>query len=60
MSQEGLECYFTIDAGPNVHYLCRPEDTYELQKILESIECVRKTIPAKPADDSQTTKQHLF
>ncbi|MGD8565231.1 MAG: diphosphomevalonate decarboxylase [Candidatus Bathyarchaeota archaeon] len=58
--QEKLECYFTVDAGPNIHYLCRPEDTYELQKILENIECVRKTIPAKPADDSQTTKEHLF
>lgn len=58
--QDGLECYFTIDAGPNVHYLCRPEDTYELQKILENAECVKRTIPAKPADDSQVTKEHLF
>ncbi len=58
--KEGLECYFTIDAGPNVHCLCRPEDIYELQKMLEKIECVNKTILARPADDSHVTKEHLF
>jgi diphosphomevalonate decarboxylase len=55
---EGLECYFTIDAGPNIHCLCRPEDAYELQKLLEEIE--GKTISVKPADDSHATKKHLF
>jgi diphosphomevalonate decarboxylase len=58
--KEGLECYFTVDAGPNVHCLCRREDTYELQKVLEKIECVSRTIPAKPAEDSFATKEHLF
>jgi len=60
MRKEGLESYFTIDAGPNVHYFCRPEDTYELQKTLDEIEGVIKTIPVKPARDSQTIKEHLF
>ena len=60
MRREGLECYFTIDAGPNVHYFCRPEDTLELQKTLEKIEGVRKTILVKPANDSQVIKKHLF
>jgi len=60
MRREGLECYFTIDAGPNVHYFCRPEDTYELQKRLEEIEGVSKTILVKPARDSQAIKEHLF
>jgi diphosphomevalonate decarboxylase len=58
--KEGLECYFTIDAGPNVHCLCRSEDIHELQKMLERIECVSKTILVRPADDSYVTKEHLF
>lgn len=58
--KEGLECYFTIDAGPNVHCLCRPEDIYELQKMLEKMECINKTILVKPAGDSYVTKEHLF
>jgi len=60
MRKEGLECYFTIDAGPNVHCLCRPEDMNELQKLLEKMEGVTKIIPVKPADDSYVTKEHLF
>ena len=60
MRKGGLECYFTIDAGPNVHCLCRPEDVYEIQKMLEKIECINKTILVEPADDSYVTKEHLF
>ena len=60
MRKDGLECYFTIDAGPNVHCLCRPEDLYEICKMLEKAECVSKTIPARPAGDSYVTKEHLF
>jgi len=58
--RESLECYFTVDAGPNVHCLCRHEDTYELQKMLEEMEYVDKTIIVRPADDSHVTKEHLF
>ena len=58
--EEGLECYFTIDAGPNVHFLSRPEDAYELQKILENIDCVKKTILVKSAGDSRVLEKHLF
>lgn len=58
--KDGLDCYFTIDAGPNVHTLCRQENMYELQKLLEKIKGVKSTIPVKPADDSYTIKDHLF
>jgi diphosphomevalonate decarboxylase len=60
MRKGGLECYFTVDAGPNVHCLCRSEDASELQKMLGEMECVKKTIPASPADDSYVTQDHLF
>jgi len=58
--RENLECYFTVDAGPNVHCLCRHENTYELQKILEEMEYITKTIIVKPADHSHVTNKHLF
>ena len=60
MRKRGMKCHFTIDAGPNVHCLCRPEDRYELQKMLERMEYVEKTISVKPADDSYVTNEHLF
>jgi diphosphomevalonate decarboxylase len=60
LRKEGLECYFTIDAGPNVHCLCRSENVQELQKLLQNVEGVTKTIPIRPAGDSYLTKDHLF
>ncbi|MFW9999594.1 MAG: diphosphomevalonate decarboxylase [Candidatus Hodarchaeota archaeon] len=57
---ENLDCFFTIDAGPNVHCLCRPEIIDYVQNVLESIEGVEKTILVKPANDSYTTNEHLF
>jgi len=57
---ENLDCYFTIDAGPNVHCLCRPESIEYIQNILENIEGIEKTILVKPANDSYITNEHLF
>lgn len=58
--KEGLESYFTIDAGPNVHILCRPEKRDEVEKMLEEINGVSKTIPVEPANDPHVTRKHLF
>lgn len=60
MREKGLEVYFTIDAGPNVHCLCRTEDAYEVQKELESQDHVLRTILARPAKDPHTIDEHLF
>jgi len=60
LREAGLPCYFTIDAGPNVHCLCQPQHAHELQKILDSIDGVQKTILVEPAEDAFITDQHLF
>lgn len=57
---ENLECFFTIDAGPNIHCLCRPEINKDVQNMLENIEGVERTILVKPANDSSTINKHLF
>lgn len=60
LRREGLPCYFTVDAGPNVHCLCQSNHMHELQKLIKQIEGVKKTILVKPADDAYVTKEHLF
>ena len=35
--EEGLECYFTIDAGPNVKVICLEKDVEEVNKRLLSL-----------------------
>ncbi|MFX1572377.1 MAG: diphosphomevalonate decarboxylase [Promethearchaeota archaeon] len=57
---EKIDCFFTIDAGPNVHCFCRPENIDCIQKMLGSIEGIEKTILIKPANDSYPTNEHLF
>jgi diphosphomevalonate decarboxylase len=57
---EGLDCFFTIDAGPNVHCLCRPEIIDYINNTIKNIDGVDKTILAKPSSDSYLTNEHLF
>ncbi len=57
---KGLEWYFTIDAGPNVVCLCRPEHVFELRKVIEKTGYAKRTIVAKPANEPFITEQHLF
>ncbi len=58
--QEGLESYFTMDAGPQVKILCLEKDMKELQARLEELDCIKKTIVCKPGDGAQLSNTHLF
>jgi len=57
---EGLECYFTIDAGPNVKVLCLEKDEKELSKRLLSLKGVAETIICRPGEGAKLVKRHLF
>lgn len=57
---EGVECYFTIDAGPNVKVMCLDKNEKELRKKLEMLEGVKKTIVCKPGEGARLTESHLF
>jgi diphosphomevalonate decarboxylase len=46
--REGIEVCYTIDAGPNVHVICTPEHSPEVEKRLSSLEAVRDLIHARP------------
>ncbi|UCE08911.1 MAG: hypothetical protein JSW07_16295, partial [bacterium] len=60
LRKEGLPCYFTIDAGPNVHCLCQSRNMHELQKLIGQIDGIKKTILVRPAENAHVTKGHLF
>ncbi|GAB4412348.1 MAG: diphosphomevalonate decarboxylase [Anaerolineales bacterium] len=45
---EGLPCYFTIDAGPNVHILTLPEAVPHVAARLQALPYVRLIIPCGP------------
>lgn len=58
--KEGLECYFTIDAGPNVKILCLEKDEKKIVKRLSKIKGVLKAIVAKPGEGVKIINEHLF
>lgn len=53
LREEGIECYFTIDAGPNVHIICEENNAAKIENIFSKIAGVRKVLVNKP--DNGTT-----
>ena len=49
----GLESYFTTDAGPNVHVICRAKDVGKLKVKLTKLEGVRKILVNTPAQGAR-------
>ena len=56
----GLACYFTIDAGPNVHVLCTPESAAETAQKLRALPEVAGLIECCVGPGAQRTNSHLF
>jgi len=45
---EGLEVYFTFDAGPNVHLICQAADQAEVERRLRDVEDVLEVMVSGP------------
>jgi len=58
--EEGLLAYFTMDAGPNVHVICREKDEKETNRRLKKLKNVLFTIVNKPAKGTRLINKHLF
>jgi diphosphomevalonate decarboxylase len=56
----GLECYFTIDAGPQVKIICLEKDGPELKKRLQVLKEVKKIIVCRPGQGTKLIDEHLF
>lgn len=58
--EEGLESYFTLDAGPTVHVICREPDAERLSRRLQRISGVLEVVVNRPAEGARVVKEHLF
>lgn len=58
--KEGLESYFTIDAGPQVKIICLKKDVFEFERRLKNTESVQETIVCKPGGGPKLIEDHLF
>ncbi|MBU0636341.1 diphosphomevalonate decarboxylase [Candidatus Micrarchaeota archaeon] len=58
--EEGLESYFTMDAGPQVKVMCLAKDESELIKRLHEIKGIQKIEVCKPGPAAKIIEEHLF
>ncbi|MFH0890318.1 MAG: diphosphomevalonate decarboxylase [Candidatus Aenigmatarchaeota archaeon] len=58
--EQGINCYFTIDAGPNVKVICLEKDVKKINEMLLELEGVKKTIICRLGDAARLTNEHLF
>jgi len=56
---QGLESYFTIDAGPQVKVFCLEKDLKELSKRLKELTGV-EVVMTRPGPGAKLTNEHLF
>lgn len=57
---DGLEVYFTIDAGPNVHCFCEQAAAPEVQRRLESVPGVEQVLISGPGSGVRLVAYHLL
>jgi diphosphomevalonate decarboxylase len=60
LRESGTQCYFTMDAGPNVKVMCLQKDEAAINRHLLSLEGVKKTLACGPGDGTKSVNKHLF
>ncbi len=58
--KEGIEGYFTMDAGPNVHVICEEAHCDALKEKLSLLEGVKTLFINRPCQGAHLTDSHLF
>lgn len=51
--EEGLECFATVDAGPNVHVICSAEAVPAVRERLETISGIRDVLSSGPGGKAE-------
>jgi len=58
--KSGLNVFFTIDAGPNVHLICLRKDAKKVSDEAKKLKNVAFTIINEPCKGTHLTDKHLF
>lgn len=59
-SGEGAAAYYTIDAGPNVHVVCAPEDEERVVERLRELPPVREILRDRVGSGPRYDEEHLL
>ncbi len=58
--RNGLEAYFTINTGQDVHLICQKKDAELVVKRAKALSVVRSAIINTPCDGARLVEKHLF
>jgi diphosphomevalonate decarboxylase len=58
--KSGLEAYFTVNTGQDIHIICWQKDTAKVETKLKSYGIVRDIIVNRPANGARLVPSHLF
>ena len=58
--REGLEAYYTLNTGQDVHVICEEENVQTVQEKLQALAGVREVIVARPGKGAHVIEDHLF
>jgi diphosphomevalonate decarboxylase len=58
--RRGLPCYFTIDAGPNVHVITLPEQANAVARALKKVEGVQEVLRCPTGRGAYLKEEALF
>ncbi|MEZ4734973.1 MAG: diphosphomevalonate decarboxylase [Caldilineaceae bacterium] len=59
-TQDDIQTYFTIDAGPNIHLICEADTVPTVQARLQTLAAVEQVIVSRPGPAPQSLTTHLF
>ncbi len=57
---QGIEAFFTVDAGPHVHVVCKGKDVIALKDELSKIPGIKTIIECGIGEGAKITENHLF
>lgn len=60
MRQEGIQAFFTINTGFNVHIITLPEFEKQVKERIEELPLVNKILTARVGEKPQYLEEHLF
>jgi len=60
LREQGVEAFFTVDAGPHVHIVVRSQDVSIVKEKLEKINGIKTVIDCKIGPSAQVVEEDLF
>ncbi len=60
LRENGIEAYYTIDTGANLHVLTIPKYENDVVNTLNQLNNIKQIIPSKPGPETHSIEEHLF